>query len=80
MGGASGRDPGYYNESPFATGEGGYLSPEHLDEFQHEMNKLTENLQIQMKKLSYQMSSIQTQTYIEQENIKKNMYAVENQL
>lgn len=44
MGGASGRDQGYYNESPFNMGDGNYLSPEHLDEFQHEMNKLTENL------------------------------------
>eukprot|EP00347_Sterkiella_histriomuscorum_P022302 403330961 len=53
---------------------------ERLEEFQTELNKINENLQIQMKKLGYQMSSNSTQTYIEQENIKKNLYAVENQL
>jgi len=31
-----------------------------------------------MKKLNYQMSNNSTQNYIEQENIKKNLYAVEN--
>lgn len=44
------------------------------------MNKVKEDLQIQMKKISYQISTNTTQSYIEQENIKKNLYAVENQL
>ncbi|CDW80865.1 UNKNOWN [Stylonychia lemnae] len=56
------------------------ISNERLEEFQQEMNKIKEDLEIQMKKITYQMSNNSTQNYIEQENIKKNLYSVENQL